>query len=265
MRFLHYCLRRNYTHTKKNLMIMALIAFPIVELMIILYSQMTSEALYYAPDFAAMVADFADGSNKMIMLLASRVYFFLMPLILLGICSDDCIDDAQSHFQDMLVTRVGKRTYVKTQVIKSFVMGFCCVFASLGINLLLSHILFRGAQFNGISVDYYHMNRYWTLMLAHPTITDSIFIIVFAFVSGCSAMIGTMIALLIPKRKFVYAITFAIWCIWIYMPDSMNNIVRPYLLTTLSSQLRSFLIIVITTVIVLVVGYRRFTHEKTSC
>ena len=167
----------------------------------------------------------ADANSFLAGTSVSFVFHSLMlhflPIYLLIIAGDDCFEDASTGYRNLLVSKFGKKDYVRTNIIKAFCISFSIIFISLLLNLLMAHIIYLGtvySQFDELLI-YYDQSSLFYIEVSNPLITNICYIFTTSFLSGLIGSAGAALAMAIKNRKIVYPLLFLLW----YLPSSLDK------------------------------------------
>lgn len=72
------------------------------------------------------------------------IYLCFLPLYLLVIVGEECIVDYITGYKNILICKMGKNKYILQKMKSAFIVSFTIVFVGLGLNLILSQIVFNG-------------------------------------------------------------------------------------------------------------------------
>lgn len=67
-----------------------------------------------------------------------------LPLYLLVIVGEECIVDYITGYKNILICKMGKNKYILQKMKSAFIVSFTIVFVGLGLNLILSQVVFNG-------------------------------------------------------------------------------------------------------------------------
>jgi hypothetical protein len=153
---------------------------------------------------------------------AQMLLFWYLPLYFLLIAADDCIEDYRLGYRNILITKWGKKSYFKANIIKGFAAGFILLFAPLVLNLLMTQIAFAGGTYTGFDLPTIETDFQQLLL------TNCIYIVFVSFLCGVVSMGGVAIALALHNRFLAYPIVFLMW----YLPSSIHqsiiNALQPF-------------------------------------
>ena len=109
----------------------------------------------------------------------------------------------------------------------AFIVSFTIVFVGLGLNLILSQVVFNGGTntpFDAEPLKYDSSVMVETFLFeisyTHPLTTNIVYILITAIFAGVLGMMGAALAISIHERKMVYfnvVVPMAIWCIVLYI------------------------------------------------
>ncbi|MGE1164473.1 hypothetical protein ACQJ0Y_14490 [Peribacillus simplex] len=178
----------------------------------------------YNPYIASFLTGVSEGHIGQILL------FWFLPIYLLILCSDDYIQDVQNGYNSIIISKLGKKEYIKTKLLTSFLFPASNMFIALMLNLMLSIILFWKGTY---SLDYFETD--WTgnalalFSQAYPSVTYILFLLNVCLITGLAGTIGMSISFIYPKRSIVYPLTFFIWFIQIvFHGSSLISIFQPF-------------------------------------
>lgn len=261
MKAIRFMIRRNFFQRRKNLLILFLIFWPSIQIIFTFINLLSDpEMAVIAPNQAAIIYDYNFG--KIAENLFAGVYMYSVPIVMVMLNSEDCVDDQTSHLKNCIVTRIGFRKYVLLHLIKSFMVGFVLVFCGLMFNLLLVHIVYRGGLFTGLSQDFYHHNAYWTWMLTHQSLTNVIHITIYAFIAGLISLVGTITAMQVTSKKIVYAVCVIMWAFLFINPYSIDTLIRSFRFIELKVQIITLILTVALCVLYVGIGLGRVIYYE---
>lgn len=223
--------QRIWRNKIKNLLTVFILLFPSLELLFYLYQIVIGGASVPIPDYAFFLTANSNDINHVF----QSLFFWFMPLYCLVLTSDDCIEDYKIGYGNAMLSRVGKRNYIQTHIIKSFLYIFLLVASALLLNLLLVHLAFEGGNYNVYGEDF-TVNAFYQWEKENPFITNLLFIGISAFFSGLISVLGTVSGILFRDKKFVYGITMLFWTVSILREKSLLLLFQPhseYVLDTL--------------------------------
>ncbi|MCD7826198.1 MAG: hypothetical protein LUH14_09600 [Clostridiaceae bacterium] len=211
----------------KLTIILILILLPTADVFIILFQSKT-EILPYA-----LYATFLSGYSKGHIL--QSLYLWFVPLYFLLITGDNCIEDYQTGYKSILVSKIGKASMIRKNLCISFMLPFLILVVGLTLNLIAAMIAFRNGAYSPMGGEYAvydALNMPETLLFklsyTHPLSANLIYILAAAFLSGLISMVGTSFSLILHERKFVYSITFALWLGPLLMKNSSMLLFQPF-------------------------------------
>lgn len=219
---LKYHVERIKNDKLKKTIIFIIFIIPSLEILQHLYSVIKYGATPLQPDYASFLA--ANSTGRIL----QPLLLWFLPLYLLVISGDDCIEDYNTGYKNILVSKWGKKKYFTSNMGKAFVVCFLTVFIGLIIDLLLVHIIFYNGTHNpGDSISFPE-NYLYTISIAHPAITNICYCILTACLGGVIGAAGTAMAIALHDRKLVYPLTFAIWLIPLLFHNSLMIVIQPF-------------------------------------
>lgn len=227
---MRYQLRRILCNKKKICMIMALLIVPSLELFQFLYEHWRYEVELPYPLYATFLSVYSRGH------ILQSLYLWFLPLYLLVIVGEDCIEDYQIGYKNILVCKNGKNRYIKDKLKAGFFIPFLILVCGLSLNLILVQIICHNGTYLRYGGEYmvYDSNVMpetvlFELSYTHPLITNIIYIFLIAVFSGLIGMVGTGLSIVLHDRKIVYAITFALWFVPILFKNSFMLVFQPFM------------------------------------
>jgi Protein of unknown function (DUF2705) len=133
-------LLRIYKNKKSMVVFWIIILFPFIDLLQ-LYLVKLKWGTDYHPAIAFFLAGSSEGHIGQILLL------WFLPIYFLVICTDDYIQDVQCGYNTIVISKFGKRSYIRNKLIISFIVPFITMFIALTLNLVFSYILFTDGTF----------------------------------------------------------------------------------------------------------------------
>lgn len=232
-----------------------LIFWPSCELFIYLkYIFNGSNVLY--PEYASFLASNTVGIGH----LPQAVYLWLMPIYLLILTSNVCLEESETGVMNVLVAKMGKKKYVQKHLIKSFLISAGAVLLGLMINLLLVHLLFNGGSYNPFA-SYDFDNVYYKWEVKHMFETNIIYIVIVSACMGLLAMVGTIIMLISRSQKITYAITLVFWISFFWIENSIMYVFQPFTEYYFDTTKVTFILFVVVCLSVIVGGYVKEVHR----
>lgn len=204
----------------------------------------------YAPDFSTFL------SNNLLTQFLFFVKWFL-PLWLMLVVSDDIMEDYTTGYRNILISKFGRKKYMRVTVLRGFVFSFLLIFIALMLNFLLAHIIYKGCSGSIMDevVSTFNKNHLLVRSMEKPTQTNLIYIFAFSVLSGLIGAGNSALALAIHKRKFTYPLAFFIWFILINISPTILTATQPFVEYDLDYVLRAFIISVSVYIIVIIAAY----------
>ena len=202
---MNYYLKRIINNKLKLGVIILLIIYPVVDIFMIIHEISRGQSVL-DPNIASFLASQIFGGIQ-------KLFFWYLPLYLLIIVADDCIEDHKFGYKQLLVTKWGKKAYFRINILKGFFFSFAAILVPLAINFAMTQIAFAGATYTGIS-DYTISDG---LSLKNPLLTNVTYILINSFVAGIVGMGGVAISLAFRNRLIVYPTVFMMW----YIPTTV--------------------------------------------
>ncbi len=228
-----YQLTRVLSEKKKVIMMILLIIVPSLEVLQIVYwnfkvgGEFPVDLPY--PMYATFLSLYSMGH------ILQQIYLWFLPMYLLIISGEECIEDYKTGNKSILISRVGKKNYIKNKLKSGFLISSGVVGLGLLINLIVVQFVYAGGtalNYDGEYMIYDKINMPNTYLFewsyTHPLAANLSFIVVTMLFAGLIGMIGTMLAIILHDRKLVYAITFALWFVPILFKNSFMLVFQPF-------------------------------------
>ena len=201
---------------KKSIgMIIFMLVIPILDIVQIYYQdiiKINGEMGKPYPLYVTFLSCYSQGH------IFQMIYLCFLPLYLLVIVGEECIVDYITGYKS------------------AFIVSFTIVFVGLGLNLILSQVVFNGGtntpfDAEPLKYDSFVMVKTFLFEISytHPLTTNIVYILITAIFAGVLGMMGAALAISIHERKMVYALTFAIWFIPILFKNSSMHIFQPFM------------------------------------
>lgn len=202
-----YYFKRIINNRIKLGVVLLIFIFPIIDIFLIL-NDINNGGSALEPNLASFLSSTIFNGAQILL-------FWYLPLYFLLIAADDCIEDFKTGYKNILITKWGKKKYFRANIIKGFIIGFIVIFLTLALNILLTQIAFAGGTYTGFDFNDTQTNGFFQ----HPFLTNCIYIVVAAFISGVVSMGAVAVALALHNRYLVYPIVFLLW----YIPSTINK------------------------------------------
>lgn len=211
-----------------------IIVLPLIDLAQLYLSNLKFK-ISYNPIFAAFLTGSSEGHISQILL------FWFLPIYLLLLCSEMYIQDVNNGYNSIIISKVGKRRYIRSQLLTSFFTPALTMFFSLIINWAASYLIFHGGTFstNFFETDW-STNSLAVFSQEHPFLIYFLFLLNVCFITGLAGVMGMCISFISPKRAFVYPVTFFFWFIQVVLHSTIINLFQPFTELELSNILPVF-------------------------
>lgn len=243
----HLCRLR---HNKMTWLLFAvIILIPFIEILLVLKQTALSSESYH-PSFAFFLSAASIGHAPQIILL------WCLPLYLLLLGVDDAVQDAQTGYKFILITKVGKKKYIQEKMITAFIMSFFVMLTSLLINFVILLIIFHDGTFmKGLENAHLEGNILFNWSIANPYLTVLIFILVASILAGFCGLVGAALSLLFKDKKLAYTMTFFTWFMLVLNKKSLMLIFQPFSEISLPTFITIFSTALIIFIIISIVVY----------
>ncbi|MCO7128262.1 hypothetical protein NIE88_21265 [Sporolactobacillus shoreicorticis] len=186
---------------------------------------------------------------------AQMLMIWLFPLYFLIAYGDCLCTEYKNGYSNIIVSKVGKKRYMKVKFIVSFLFSSLLFLCNLTLNYLLSLIVFHnGHSFMGIE-SFTNMHFWMRLSLVHPYIVYTLYILFFSLITGLYSMFITAISFVFHEKKWVYSIAFFIWIMLILSPYSLTYLMQPFIEYGMSYMIKALLVFLFITLITTVLSY----------
>ena len=224
-------IQRIWENKFRNILTLVIVLLPMIDLLLYLYDIIAMSGYVPIPDHAF----FLTCNSNYLSFLTQYLFLWFMPLYGLILTCDDCIEDHRLKYDCMVISRIGKKKYIHTHMMKSFIYMFSLTAIALLLNLLLCHILFQNGVFNTYGEDF-NTDVFYQWEKNHPLLTNLLFISITSFFSGLIAVVGVMSSILFKNKRMIYGITMMMWIVPTLQEKSLMLLFQPhseYVLNTL--------------------------------
>lgn len=246
---LNYYISRFKKDKLRLLITFILIIIPSLEIIQHLYPIIKYGATALQPDYAFFLADNSAGR------IFQPILLWFLPLYLIAISGEDCIEDYHIGYKNILVSKWSKKKYFISNIIKAFIICFFTIFIALMLDLILIHIIFHNGTHCPLDITYYTENYLYTISTLHPTIANICYSLITAFFAGIIGAAGSSLAIVLRNRKLVYPLTFVIWFIPTLFHNSLMIIIQPFSEYDLISLIPTFIFFVTICIMVTILSY----------
>lgn len=258
---LKFSFQRILNQRKLRILICILLLIPVGELLLYVYQIIAYKGYIYIPDYAFFLTCNSAGIGHVF----QTLFLWFMPLYCLLLTADDCMMDHELHYNNILISKVGRKAYMKQHLLKSWIVSFGLVAFALLFNLLLCHILFQGGVFNPYGEDN-SISAFYQWEIAHPLLTNIGFSVVTAFVCSLISVVGTITSILFEQKKIVYGITMILWVIPFLQEKSLMLLFQPHSEYVLDTLVPIALKTCIPYIVYILVGYVKEVYfAKKTC
>lgn len=218
-----FYLKRIMNDKVKLAFIILLFIFPLLDL-IFTFIYVPSGATPQKADFNTILS--CTSSEFMF----HSLTFYFIPIYLLLISGDDCFEDCSTGYRNILILKWGKKSYIKTNIMKAFFISFAILFLSLALNLLMSHIIYNGVNDSDFinQLIYEQGASLFYTEVTHPFITNICYIFIASLLAGLLGASGAALAMAIKNRKIVYPLHFLLWYLMMSMDKSIMLALQPF-------------------------------------
>lgn len=187
------------------------------------------------------------------------LFLWFMPLYCLILATDNCIEDYNLNYKNILISKVGRKQYVISNLKKSFSVIFTLVGCALLMNLVLVHIAFHGGIYDPYG-DELITSLFYQWEIDYPFLTNLLFTFITAFICGLLSMVGTMLGIILHDKKLVYGVTMLLWFVPFLQKKSLMLLFQPHSEYVLDTLIPIFVEVFVTYTLVIVLGYYKEVH-----
>jgi Protein of unknown function (DUF2705) len=199
-----------------------ILLIPMLEIVQLLIYQKSSDEIFH-PAFAFYLSGSSIGHAPQILLL------WFLPIYFLLLGADDAIQDYETGYRNILISKIGKKRYFLEKMITSFSISSIAMFITLFVNLILVSIIFAKGTFSkGLMEMEFEGNALFNFSVKHPFITIIIFSIVACILAGLAGTLGASTSLFFLDRKYAYASAFFIWFLLVLNRQSLMFVFQPF-------------------------------------
>ncbi|MFZ7825811.1 hypothetical protein [Priestia sp. J2] len=214
-------LLRIYKSRKSMIFFWIIILLPLIEL-----SSFYITKIKWGTDYHPAISFFLSGSGGHI---PQILLFWFLPIYFLIIYSDSYTQDVKYGYNCIEISKVGKKNYIRTKFLVSFFAPFIIMTLALGINLVLSYILFAGGTYSlGLFEMHFANDLLHNFSLNNPFLTCLIFLLNVSIFSGLAGTLGLSASLIFKEPKYTYPAAFFTWFVLIILNNSMMNVFQPF-------------------------------------
>ncbi len=218
-----FSIKRLWRDPVRNILFCVILFYPLIEIVFFLKNIIVGDSVLL-PDYSFFLMCKSAGIGHMF----QSLLLWFMPLYCLLLTADDCIEDYKIGLRNIIISKIGKKKYVQSHLIKSFLYSFILILGALMINLLINHIIFRGGQFSPFDDEGIYISKFYEWEVLHPLLTNVIFSVITSFVCGLISMVGTISAIMIHNKKIVYGITMVLWFVPFLQRKSLMYLFQPH-------------------------------------
>jgi len=218
-------LLRIYKNKKSMLIFWFILFLPLMDL-----AQLYNETLKLGVSYNPLIASFLTGSTQGH--IGQMLLFWFLPIYLLIMCSDDYIQDTENGYNSILISKLGKKTYIRNKLLISFFAPGLTMLIALTLNLIMSVLLFttelEGSALSSFFQTNWSGNKLADLSQSYPLTVYIVFLLNVSLMTGFAGLLGASISMIIPYRKYTYPLTFFVWFIQITLNNSIIGIFQPF-------------------------------------
>ncbi|WP_079709563.1 hypothetical protein [Paraliobacillus ryukyuensis] len=185
------------------------------------------EKYKYGTTYHPAFSFFLSGSTRGHALQFLMLWF--LPVYYLLIAADTPIQDLETGYKNILISKIGKKRYVLQKYIIAFLSSSLSMAAALLINFSFVYILFKNSTFmRSLDEIQAKENILFSFSIEHPYLAILLFALVATFLSGLIGVLASSLSIFFPKRKFAYAAAFFIWFMFVLKENSVMYLFQPF-------------------------------------
>lgn len=211
-----YYIKRIFNNKLKLIISLLFIVYPFVDCIMILLD-IKRGASVPSPYTATFLTSCVYNVCQILLL-------WYLPLYLLIIVADDCIEDYKTGYKSILISKFGRKAYIARNILKGFLFGFVIMLVSLIINFVTTQIIFSGGHYIAYDINTINSIPNLKSSFEHPILTNFIYIVITSIITGIVGAGAVAISIGLRNRLIVYPAVFIMW----YIPTSTFE--RPILL-----------------------------------
>ncbi|OEQ03090.1 hypothetical protein [Listeria monocytogenes] len=202
-------------------MFILILLIPCIEI-VQLYIMLKPDAVNIHPAFAFFLAGSSRGHITQILLL------WFLPVLSLLLGADSSIQEYQTGVRNIIINKIGKKSYILQKLAVSFILCFITMFTTLLLNFILVSIIFLGGTYkmglNGLG----SLNTLFDFSIQNPYLADIGFGFMACLMAGMAGLIATSSSLFFLNKKFAYPAAFFIWFLMILPNNSIMFIFQSF-------------------------------------
>lgn len=160
------------------------------------------------PDLHPAYAAFLSNSGVVRIIITA-----FLPLYSMYMCADSYIRDRANGYSTIIISRVGRKKYLRDRLAAAFLIPCGLVFTGMVLNLFLVLLLFNGGQdtagFDMIAANF--QEDFLTFEYNHPYAAYIMFMVLGSVASGLGSAICTSVAFVAGKYPVAYLLSFVLW------------------------------------------------------
>lgn len=209
-------------NNKNIVIIVFLLLLPSIEIIQIQF-EMKQSGIVPNPNFAFFLSGFSRGHALQILLL------WILPIYYLILISENVIQDYQTGYRNILISKMGCKKYFLNKMFFSFIVSFLVMLFSLILNLIIVHIIFKGgiySKFEGVEIL---NNKLFTFCMQNPLLANIFYSIVASIMAGLAGLMGCAFSIFFLDKKYAYPATFIVWIMLVIRDRSIMLIFQPFI------------------------------------
>ncbi len=215
-----FFLEKLWKNKFRNAMFVLILIYPLIETLVFAKSFTTQGV--YRPEECFFLRCNTVGYKHLFQVLL----LWPLPMYLLTLFSSMYWNENKTGYRNAIISRIGKKKYIKKGLLLSFGGAFVLVMTSMCLNMLVSFLLFNGGRITRIEMEIIN-DSFLKWQILHPWMANLLFSFILAFVAGIVAMAGTACTIMSTNLKNVYGVIMAAWFVLLLKKDSIVLLFQP--------------------------------------
>lgn len=204
----------------RNAIFVAILFYPLIETLV--FAKLFTTQGVYKPAECFFLRCNTAGYHH----LFQTLFLWPLPMYLLTLFSAMYWSEKKTGYKNAIISRIGKKKYIKKSLSLSFCGAFVLVMASMCLNMLVSHLLFNGGKLSNIEMELIK-DSFLKWQVLHPCMANLLFSLILAFVAGIVAMAGATCTIMTTNLKNVYGVIMAAWFVLLLKKNSIALLFQP--------------------------------------
>lgn len=161
--------------------------------------------------------------------LAQALFFWLLPITLLLLFSDYSILEKKSGMRDVYITKIGRKQYIKSKLVYSFLLPVKISAISFLLNFLVVNIVMHKATDTLGNEQHIETwaGTYFYWQFHHLYLAYFQHLIQAVILVGLCGLMCQAVSLLFKDKKIVYTVCFLIWIVQ-FKNRGLGEVIQPF-------------------------------------